>query len=76
MSINILRVGAWRRRREGEEEEEGVRVGGQENELFAYSINLIMKKLKGINRRVIEHLSVSRWVCSLDFEKMVASGAV
>lgn len=29
-------------------------VGGQENQLVAHTINLIITKLKGINRRVID----------------------
>lgn len=56
----------WERAMRGEEEDEGG-VGGQENELFAHTINLIIKKLKEINRRVIDHLISSRSVCSFDF---------
>lgn len=37
-------------------------VGGQENQLVAHTINLIIPKLKGINRRVIDHLITSRSV--------------
>ena len=43
-----------------EEAEDEGGVGGQENELFAHTINLIIKKLKKINRRVIDHLISSR----------------
>ena len=51
-----------------EEEVEGEGgVGGQENELFAHTINLIIKKLKESNRRVIDHLISSRSVYSFDF---------
>lgn len=42
-------------------------VGGQENEIFAHTINLIIKKLKEIHRRVIDQLISSRWVYSFDF---------
>lgn len=49
----------------GEErvEDEGG-VGGQENEIFAHTINLIIKKLKEIHRRVIDRLISSRSVWS------------
>jgi len=50
-------------------------VGGQENELFAHTINLIIKKLKKINRRVIDHLISSRSVYSFDFGRMGGYGA-
>lgn len=71
MSINIL----WcRRRRNSKEGKVGTGgVGGQENELFVFSINPIINKLK-INKRVIDLLIISRWVCSLDFGWMVALG--
>lgn len=71
MSINTL----WcRRRRNSKEEEVGAGgVGGQENELFVFPINPIIKKLK-INKRVIDLLIISRWVCSLDFGWMVVLG--
>lgn len=59
---------------EEEVEDEGG-VGGQENELFAHTINLIIKKLKEINRRVIDHLISSRSVYSFDFGRMVGHGA-
>lgn len=36
--------------------------GGQENQLIAHTINLIIPKLKGINRRVIDRLITSRSV--------------
>lgn len=67
-----------------EEEEEGKNgevehdeggVGGQENELFAHTINLIIQKLKGINRRVIDRLISSRSVCSFNFGRTVGHGA-
>lgn len=48
------------------EDEGGVGVGGQENELFAHTINPIIKKLKEINRRVIDHLISSRSVYTLE----------
>ena len=48
-----------------EEAEGGVGVGGQDNELFAHTINLIMKKLKAINRRVIDQLISPRSVSFL-----------
>lgn len=49
----------------GEErvEDEGG-VGGQENEIFAHTINQIIKKLKEIHRRVIDRLISSRSVWS------------
>lgn len=59
---------------EEEVEDEGG-VGGQENELCAYKINLIIKKLKKINRRVIDHLISSRSVYSFDFGRKVSHGA-
>lgn len=60
----------------GEEEDAGgVGVGGQENELFAHTINLIIKKLKEINRRVIDHLISSRSVGSFDFGWVVGPRA-
>lgn len=43
-----------------ERAEDGGGVGGQENEIFAHKINLIIKKLKGIHRRVIGRLISSR----------------
>lgn len=59
-----------------EEEVEGEGgVGGQENELFAHTINLIIKKLKEINRRVIDHLISSRSVYSFDFGRTAGHGA-
>lgn len=57
------------------EEEGGVGVGGQENELFAHTINLIIKKLKEINRRVIDHLISSRSAHSFDLGGTVGHGA-
>lgn len=56
------------------EDEEGVGVGGQDNELFAHTINLIIKKLKEINRRVIDHLISSRSVYSFVFGRAVGHG--
>lgn len=43
--------------------EDGRGVGGQEKEIFAHTINVIIKKLKEIHRRVIDRLisSRSRW---------------
>lgn len=57
----------------GEVEDEGG-VGGQENEIFAHTINLIIKKLKEINRRVIDHLISSRSVYSFDFGRSDGRG--
>lgn len=51
-------------------------VGGQENELFAHTINLIIPKLKGIHRRVIDHLISSRSVYSFNFGRTVGHGAI
>lgn len=59
---------------EEEVEDEGG-VGGQENELFAHTINLIIKKLKEIKRRVIDQLISSRSLYSFDFGRMVGHGA-
>lgn len=71
MSIKTLWAWAWRRRKRSEEEDEedegGVGVGGHENEFFVHTINLIIRKLKEINSRVIDHLISSRSVCSFDF---------
>lgn len=50
-----------------EVDEGGAGVGGQENEFFVHTINLIIKKLKEINSRVIDQLISSRSVCSFDF---------
>lgn len=63
-----------------EEDEVGLHdeggVGGQENELFAHTINLIIPKLKGIHRRVIDHLISSRSVYSFNFGRTVGHGAI
>lgn len=58
------------------EDEGGVGVGGQENELFAHTINVIIRKLKEINRRVIDHLISSRSVYSFDFGGTAATAQV
>lgn len=50
-------------------------VGGQEKELFAHTMNLIIMKLRGSNRRVIDHFINSRSVYSFDFGTMGAHGA-
>lgn len=73
MSIETLWAWAWRRNEEKweEEAEDEGGVGGQENELFAHTFNLIIKKLKEINRRVIDHLISSRLVYSFDFGRKV-----
>lgn len=55
---------------------DGGGVGGQENELFAHTINLIIPKLKEIHRRVIDHLISSRSVYSSNFGRTVGHGAV
>lgn len=51
-------------------------VGGQENELFAHTINLIIPKLKEIHRRVIDHLISSRSVYSFNFGRTVGHGTI
>lgn len=49
-------------------------VGGQENELSQHTINVIIEKLKVINRRVIDHLISSRSAYSFDFGSAAGLG--
>lgn len=51
-------------------------VGGQENELFANTINLIIPKLRESHRRVIDRLISSRSVYSLNFGRTLGHGAI
>lgn len=41
---------------------------------FSHTVNAITKKLKEINRRVIDHLISSRSGCSFDFGGAVGRG--
>ena len=70
--VGTTRRGTKSKWEEEVEDERG--VGGQDNELFAHTINLIIKKLKAINRRVIDHLISSRSVYSFDFGRTIGWG--
>lgn len=70
VGLGMEEVKEERKKWEEEAEDKGG-VGGQDNELYAHTINLIIKKLKEINRRVIDHLISSRSRYSFDFARMM-----